>query len=170
MKVTFVYPGVSLTGFGSYNDLLTPKVGDPPYGSSYIENSYGIELLGGALRDIGIESDLIDLRQEESFKSVEDKIKNSDSDFIAISILTPDFDTANRVASISKKYGKIVVAGGIHTFVCQEDFLSSKNWDFIFVGESEFSFQSFFVEKKYLQKKNGLKGNWEKLIPKQGCI
>jgi radical SAM superfamily enzyme YgiQ (UPF0313 family) len=64
------------------------------------------------------------------------------ADIYGLSITTPQLDCARELAAHIKAHDRdsIVVAGGPHTLVGKEDFLSDPNFDSVVVEEGEFSF------------------------------
>ncbi len=129
MKIAFVYPGISTSGYNSYNSQL----GDEGGGSLPI---YGISLLAGVVKTHGHEVELIDMRQLHSEQELISRLRATTAEVISVSVQTPSFNVACRVAELAKGLGKVTVAGGIHASIAPEDF-SQPYWDHVVMGDGE---------------------------------
>ncbi|MFQ5560730.1 MAG: cobalamin-dependent protein, partial [Nitrospinota bacterium] len=127
MKTLFVYPGIATIGFNSYEsgDFSAKAV---PLGIGY---------LAATLEGCGFETDILDLRYEKNFSTVEEALASSDAEIVALSVQTPSFGFAAEVAKIAKKYNKTVIAGGIHATINPDDFFSTGFFDYLITGEGE---------------------------------
>ncbi len=128
MKVLFIYPGIAYVGYNSY---------DRSRGSSDADPIYCFSILGAVIERDGHEVELLDLRQLESEQDLEARLAASDADVVGLTVQTPSFGIATRVAAIAKRLGKITIAGGIHATVAPGDFLEHDCWDYIVCGEAE---------------------------------
>jgi anaerobic magnesium-protoporphyrin IX monomethyl ester cyclase len=125
MKIVFVYPGITSFGFGMFN----------------IEDGdslpiYGISLLAGIVKEKGIDVELIDLRQLNSWNDVRQRLSQTDAEFVGITVQTPSFNIACRVAEMAKEFGKTTIAGGIHALVAPDEF-NLPCWDHVVCGDGE---------------------------------
>ncbi len=127
MKVAFVYPGIVCTGYNSYTTLLGEGESLP---------IYGISLLAGIVKARGHEVELLDLRQLASEDDLIARLRASSCDVVAVTVQTPSFNIACRVAEIAKRFGKVTLAGGIHATVAPEDF-DRPCWDHVVKGDGE---------------------------------
>ena len=130
MKVTLVYPGISMTGFsGSRRE----KMGYLQHGLCYISS---------ALKNKGHDVSLIDLRQLFGWHELATVIKKINPQIVGITMMSMDFDTALESARIIKEANtsiKIAV-GGIHPSLMETELLDNANIDCIFKGEAEVTF------------------------------
>lgn len=131
MKVTFVYPGITVIGFnslgGACHDTISINLG-LGYLSSYLkENSDHT-------------TDLIDLRGLLSWDDFQAELKKRNPDVVGIYCNTVNFENSLRVAELAKSLGKFVVMGGPHATLDPESLLSSGFIDSVIVGEGEISF------------------------------
>lgn len=132
MKILFVYPGISWTGFNGYYKK-------PNYFGSWVI-PVGICYLARLAIEEGYEVDLLDLRFVADFGDVENKIVQSGCHIVALSFQTPDAYIAYDVAKIAKRHGKITLAGGIHPSVMPDDVLNTGLFDHVFIGEGCITF------------------------------
>lgn len=130
-KIVFIYPGIAYIGYDSYARSLKMSDSDPIYAFS---------ILASIAQERGFEVSLIDLRQLKSDDELFQALRRSDSDIVAISVQTPSFDIACKVAAIAKGLGKTTIGGGIHATVAPEDFEANNEWDHVLLGEAEVSF------------------------------
>jgi radical SAM superfamily enzyme YgiQ (UPF0313 family) len=127
MKIAFVYPGIVCTGYNSYDEYLGEAESLP---------IYGISLLAGVVKAAGHEVELLDLRQLKSEQELIDRLRATTAEVISVSIQTPSFNIACRVAELAKQFDKITIAGGIHATVAPEDF-TQPYWDHVVLGDGE---------------------------------
>lgn len=130
-KVLFVYPGIAYIGYDCYDRSLSGSDSDPIYAFS---------LLASIVLSQGFEVSLLDLRQMSSEEDLYLKLSRCDADIVAISVQTPSYDIATRVACLAKGLGKTTIGGGIHATVAPEDFADNPVWDHVITGEAEISF------------------------------
>jgi anaerobic magnesium-protoporphyrin IX monomethyl ester cyclase len=130
-RVLFVYPGIAYIGYDSFERSLGGSDSDP---------IYGFTLLAGVIAEKGYTYEFVDLRQLKNEDELVQKLKQSDAPFAAITVQTPSFDIACRVASLAKSTGKITIAGGVHATVAPEDFEDNPAWDYVVLGEGEVAF------------------------------
>lgn len=130
-KILFVYPGIASIGYDSYDKSLNMSDSDPIYAFS---------LLASIAQERGFEVSLIDMRQLKNDDELFRRLRSDDSAIVAITVQTPSFDIASRVASIAKGLGKITIGGGIHATVAPEDFETNSAWDYVILGEAELAF------------------------------
>jgi radical SAM superfamily enzyme YgiQ (UPF0313 family) len=135
MKILLIYPGISCIGYRSYDAALAG-------GSSDADSIYGLSLLAGVLREHGHTFELIDLRQLSGEEELVRCIAASDARVAGITVQTPSFDIACRVAALAQASGKITVGGGIHATVAPEDFERLPCWDHVVSGEGEIALPS----------------------------
>lgn len=136
-KVLFIYPGIAHIGYNSYDSAIDLSDSDPIYAFS---------LLSGIILEKGWEVELIDLRQMKNEAEAFQRLEKSDARIVAISIQTPSFDIACRIACLAKGLNKIVIGGGIHATVAPEDFELLPYWDHVITGEAERAFPSLLEQ------------------------
>ncbi len=129
--VTFVYPGICCNGYNSFSN-------EAPLEDTESWPIYGLALLAGCIKQAGGEMELLDLRQLESEQVLIDRLMASTSQIVAITVQTPSFNIACRVAELAKGFGKTTVAGGIHASVAPDDF-DLPCWDHVISGDGEIS-------------------------------
>ncbi|MBU4258231.1 MAG: B12-binding domain-containing radical SAM protein [Proteobacteria bacterium] len=132
MKITLVYPGISIIGFDSLgrgaHDTISVNLG-MGYISSYLkENSKGHTV------------DLIDLRDLETWEHFEIELKARDPDVVGIHFNTINFEYGLNCARKAKKLNRIVIAGGPHATLAPDDLIRTGLIDTVIVGEGEVSF------------------------------
>lgn len=129
--------------------LINPKTTKPSeFQSEFLrEPNLGILYIAAMLDRHGLDVDIFDLEQyfELNEKSIRDVIieKIRDKKVIGITSLTNTSDLALKIVNIIKEYSreKLVVLGGPHvSFYYKEILQSTKNVDYICVGEGEESF------------------------------
>ena len=131
MKITFVYPGITLIGFNSLgghcHDSISVNLG-MAYMSSFIKKNSNHSV------------DLIDLRELKSWDCYEKEIIKRNPDIVGIHCNTVNYDNALRSARIAKKMGKIVIMGGPHATFDPSSLIDTGLVDSVIVGEGEVSF------------------------------
>lgn len=77
-----------------------------------------------------------------AWKDIEMKIAQQSPDLVAISVLTPAYSSALKVAKIAKKIDENipVVFGGVHPTVLPEESIKNGNVDLVVRGEGEYTF------------------------------
>jgi len=131
MKVTFIYPSLSGCGFSASSDglLLRPI-------------HQGLCYLSSCIKKAGHETELIELKLLKGWDDFEDRVKRSDIQIAAITIMSPDYPDVVRCVDIIKRINpktKIVV-GGIHPTVMTKEVEANDKIDYIVRGEGESSF------------------------------
>lgn len=130
MKISFIYPGISWSGFGTFGKSGCGEC-------NFIH--HGIACLAAYLTKNGIEVGYIDFRKLEGWKQFREVVKEDTAEIFGISSTTVDFDYAIRAARIIKKIkpkAKVVI-GGVHPTVNPKDALEIKEFDWVVVGEGE---------------------------------
>ena len=86
--------------------------------------------------------ELVNLRTLKSWQHFKDVVKDKIFDVVALSMMSCDFNAANRAINIIKEVNKdtIVVVGGVHPTVATDEVAANKKIDYIVVGEGEISF------------------------------
>ncbi|MFX1497771.1 MAG: B12-binding domain-containing radical SAM protein [Promethearchaeota archaeon] len=153
--------------------LINPKTTKPSEIQSefFREPNLGILYIAAMLDKYGIDVDILDLEHysELSEISLRDIIIENIRDKIIIGItsLTNTFDLALKIVNIVKEYSKekFIVLGGPHvSFYYKEILQSTKNVDYICVGEGE---ESFLQLSRVLMDYNDIKPqNYEDKIEK----
>lgn len=130
MRIAFVYPGIMPRGYSSYTYNIDDDESFP---------ILAISLLAGVAVSQGHEVELLDLRQLLTEEHLENRLRSGRAQVIAVTVQTPSFNVASRVAELAKHFGKITVAGGIHATVAPQDFHPAL-WDHVVCGEGEIAF------------------------------
>ena len=130
MKIAFVYPGIAHIGYGSWAAAIAA-------GTSDAECVYGLSLLAAVVAERGHAFELLDMRQLRCEEELKERLRRSDAQVVGISVQTPSFDIACRVAEIAKSLGKTTIGGGIHATVAPEEFEPLACWDHVVSGEGE---------------------------------
>jgi hypothetical protein len=86
-------------------------------------------------------------------ENIEEIDYNTDADVIALSIFTPQAGFAYDICSRFRSRGKLVVVGGVHPTVCQEE--ASRHADIVCVGEGEKAWVQILEDIE--------KGTWRKV-------
>ncbi|MFA5272513.1 MAG: cobalamin-dependent protein, partial [Candidatus Omnitrophota bacterium] len=130
MKITFVYPGITIIGFnslgGNGHDTLSVNLG-MGYMSSYIKQNSRHSV------------DLIDLRDISGWQEYRHQITERNPDIVGIYCNTVNYDNAIKCAQIAKEKNKIVVAGGPHATLTPDSLISTGFVDYVITGEGEIS-------------------------------
>lgn len=131
MKVTFVYPGITVIGFnslgGSCHDTISINLG-LGYISSYLKANSSHT------------ADLIDLRDVRDWDDYICELAKRNPDVVAIYCNTVNFENSLKAAALARNLGKQVVMGGPHATLDPESLLQSGFIDSVIVGEGEISF------------------------------
>ncbi|PIQ94361.1 MAG: hypothetical protein COS27_08425 [Nitrospirae bacterium CG02_land_8_20_14_3_00_41_53] len=131
MKVTLVYPGITICGFNSYGRDMD---------SSWI--SHGLCSISASAKKAGFDVKLIDLRTLKNWEEFENRIKSEKPDIVGITMMSVDYNPAMKCFEIIKKInpGIVTVVGGPHPSICPNEVKDSKNIDHVITGEGEISF------------------------------
>jgi len=120
MKVTFVYPDLSLASRGKFY--------------------HGVAFLSAVLREAGHQTSLIHISKplvDEEFIST---VSSESPDLIAFSTTTNMFRTARRYARLVKKNFQLpIICGGIHPTIVPEEVINCPEIDMVCLGEGEFA-------------------------------
>jgi len=130
MKITLIYPGISMTGFSKG---ARQKMGYMQHGLCHISS---------ALKEKGHTVSLIDLRQLFGWHELKPLIKRLNPQVVGITMMSADFNAALQSARIVKETnnGIKVIAGGIHPTLMETELKNNDNIDSIFKGEAETTF------------------------------
>ncbi|MGE5894634.1 MAG: B12-binding domain-containing radical SAM protein [bacterium] len=97
--------------------------------------------LAGATKSAGYETEIYDaMTKQVGYPEIEEKLRDSDPDFVAVSTITCTEPDAIRVIELAKKIKPSVktILGGVHaSFMYEEMFSKSPALDFIIRGEGE---------------------------------
>lgn len=129
MKICLIYPGVGVGGFKSVR----------PGEANWIH--HGVGSIGASLKEVGHEVTLIDLRNEESWISMLDKIGVYDPEIVGVSVSYMDLKPATKALELIKQnYPEIItVVGGLCPTLFPDKFLTNDNVDHIITHEGEIS-------------------------------
>lgn len=138
MKTLFVYPAISLTGFGQKN---TSGSGEAQW------INHGVGFLVTCARNAGFDVSFIDLRDLNNWQEFEDQVKNINPDVLALSVsyldLKPSLTVMEKVRTINPKVK--VVVGGILPSNSPDIVILNKDIDYIVLGEGEITFVDLLV-------------------------
>jgi len=132
-KITLIYPGIGLCGFGQVKINTSGEV-------HWIH--HGIASIGASAKKAGYNVNLIDMRTLDSWEDFEKLIAGEKSDIVGISISSMDSKVAMEAIDIIKELNpqtKIVV-GGINVTVFPEKYSENIKIDYIVTGEGEITF------------------------------
>lgn len=128
MKITFIYPGITESGFSNRR------------GNEGSWMNHGLCSLSATLKKSGHTVSLIDLRTLTGWEHFESSVKDHAADVYGISVMSVDMAAASRCASIIKKVSRApVVFGGPHPSIAPEETLRDSNVDYVVCGEGEIS-------------------------------
>jgi len=130
LKVLFVYPGVTVWGYGAFY-----RFGHDCMDAWWIP--MGMCHVAASIVDAGHEVDLLDLRFVPDRDAMVRGISESDAEVVALGFQTPDRDVAFDVARVARDCGKIVVGGGHHPTIVPEDLARSGLFNYVVTGEGE---------------------------------
>ena len=99
MKVLFVYPGIAVIGYDSYQTALKNKKSDA-------ECIYGLSLLAAIIGERGHNFELLDLRQMANEEEARERIQRSDATVMAITVQTPSLSCAQPPSPIPSRWQK----------------------------------------------------------------
>lgn len=129
MKITLIFPAIGVIGFGN----------EAYYSGEVSWIHHGLASIGASLKASGYDVNLIDLRRLSGWEQFDEKLKESNPDYIGISVsamdLKPAMETVDRAKKLFPK-AKVVV-GGIQPTMFPEKFIDNDNIDFIVNGEGE---------------------------------
>lgn len=130
MKITLIYPGISMAGFGCFAVNESPEC-------NFMH--HGIASLEAYLRKFGHNVTYLDLRQLKGWDDFKDKISEMDSVIYGISSTTVDFEYTIKCAELIKSVNEkaVVVVGGVHPTVCTDDAERVSFFDYIVTSEGE---------------------------------
>lgn len=128
MKIMFIWPGIKLPGFASF------QVGK---GSEASYVNHGLGMISAVLKREGHTCFSNDLRSFQGWQHFEDTVKTQDFDVALIGFHSVDKDSALQACQIIKKCfpDKPIIAGGAHVTIAREKELP--NIDCIVWGEGE---------------------------------
>ena len=125
MNILLIYPGL-VEGFDSYRR-----------GSNWF--NHGIGIISAVLKQEGHTVEYLDCRRLKGWEEVESRIAASNFDLAMISVVTVDFEPAQRLAQIVKTKSPHlkVMVGGPHPTLMTEQTAAVRDFDFIFTHEAE---------------------------------
>ena len=129
MKIAFIYPAVSESGFNIDNrDIIFNNIHP------------GLCLLSAVCKEKGFNDiSLIDLRALSDWDNFRSKLREIRPDVAGVTTMSPDFKYARRAIEIIKETDPRIttIIGGIHPTIKTEDVINDKNIDYIVKGEGE---------------------------------
>lgn len=128
MRIQFLWPGLTLAGFGSFG---------VSGGSDANYINHGLAMLSAVLKKDGHDCYSNDLRSFQNWDHFEKIVRRQKFDLTLIGFHSVDKDPALKACQIIKKYfpGKPIIVGGPHVTIAQETELP--NIDCIVWGEGE---------------------------------
>ncbi|MBU4258223.1 MAG: B12-binding domain-containing radical SAM protein [Proteobacteria bacterium] len=131
MKVTLVYPGITICGSNSYGKGMD---------SSWI--SHGLCSISAYAKNKGYDINLIDLRQLRGWHHFRWMVNKEKPDIIGLSMMSVDYNPVMKCVEIIKEVNdKItVVVGGPHPTLMTDEVTQNEKIDYIILGEGEISF------------------------------
>jgi len=136
MKVTLIYPGITECGFNSLK------------GNEGSWMNHGLAIISAAVKAIGYEVNLIDLRRLTGWQHYRQVIADRAGEVVGITMMSVDYDAAVTAAKIIKKIKPEtkVFVGGPHASICPEELEPLQCIDSIVRGEGEISFPQMLMD------------------------
>lgn len=134
MKVTLIYPGIGIRGFGKTK--LFPHYGE----LQWIQ--HGVAFIAAYAKREGYEVDLIDMRTLNSWEHFENIITLKSSDVIGIYVSYLDYKSVLKAFEVIKTINPktVTVAGGIFATIFPQELLKNDNINYVITGEGEITF------------------------------
>lgn len=126
-RILFVYPALSVGGFGA---MFNQSIPDGCY------SSHGLMSLSACLKAAGHETQLIDLRELSGWEEYTSRIAASSYDLALVSYLTPDAAHGERAIAELKRIhaARPVAVGGLHVTLTRD---AGTLADFVVWGQGE---------------------------------
>ncbi len=121
----------------------------------------GIARLAAVLRKKGVSVDILDCTFESGYEVVLEKLKEVNPKIVGLSILTPYYPNALKIAGMVKEFNKdiTVLAGGAHPTCLPERTLAEKDIDIVVIQEAEVTIGELYdtlMNKGDLSKVDGI--------------
>jgi radical SAM superfamily enzyme YgiQ (UPF0313 family) len=113
-----------------------------------IPYSFGLSSIAASAQAEGHEVEIISFDTEGEYPKILEKIESFDPQVIGFSAVTSQFGPVSDLAGLIRAHGgdQIIVCGGIHTTLNPGDLIDVPQFDGVFVGESERSFNEFLTK------------------------
>ncbi|MCX8044322.1 MAG: B12-binding domain-containing radical SAM protein [Desulfobacterota bacterium] len=110
--------------------------------------NYGVAILSGILKQDGHTTSLLNINEQLGYPfdlgRIMDDIAKCKPDVIAFSLVTPQFQYAEKIASeIRKHYTIPIICGGIHATVATDEVMATGLFDVVFVGEADYAIREY---------------------------
>ncbi|MCX5785057.1 MAG: radical SAM protein [Elusimicrobia bacterium] len=132
MRATLIFPGIVLSGWGSF--------GQGGISENFVP--YGLAYISAYAKKEGHDIDLLDFRKLSGWDNFESEVKKRSPGVFGISVMSIDFPSAVEAASRIKAVdsSSIVIIGGVHPTVALEEVRELRQIDHIITREGEISF------------------------------
>ena len=117
----------------------------PPQETNEVQPPLGLGYLASAVKDDAEVTIIDSIKHSYSIKDVLNQVKNKNYDIIGLQCYTIDFNTVKTLVKYLKKLNpnSTIVLGGPHPTLTPIDTLENIQADYVFLGDSEASFQKF---------------------------
>lgn len=106
--------------------------------------SFAVSCLSAVVKQKGHTTSLLLVTNELELKNLQEKIASENPDLVAITTVTSQWFTVQKIAEAIKKTMKIpIILGGIHPTLCPDQVISSPWIDAICIGEGEYPLIEF---------------------------
>lgn len=104
--------------------------------------NYGLAYISALLKRHGHETRLLNVNEKLGFPLDLERIRREteefDPDLVGFSVVSPQYETARRIARSMKNYCSApLLCGGMHPTMAPEQTLEDECWDYVCVGEGE---------------------------------
>ncbi|MFH1422196.1 MAG: radical SAM protein [Planctomycetota bacterium] len=143
-----------------------------PNAGGQVGFSYGIASLSAVLKQAGHRVSVLNINEKMSPVPEDSEIINDifrfKPDLIGFSIVTLQFPYALRLAkAIKEKKSRVpVIAGGVHATMVPEEILKTKAFDYVCVGEGEFSLLALIDAMERGEDTGKISGIWKRINDK----
>ena len=139
MKVTLIFPGITMEGFSK-----------PPVRLKTGWIHHGLGYISAVLKEKGHEVTLVDLRQLFGWEELPAVLRRLKPDIVGITVMSLDFDASVKSAGIVKATdpGIKVIVGGIHPTIMEHELLDNPDIDYVFKGEAEITLPAILEDIK----------------------
>jgi anaerobic magnesium-protoporphyrin IX monomethyl ester cyclase len=131
MKTTLIYAGITGKGFDSIGQGMD---------SGWI--SHGLAILSAAVKEQGLEVDLIDLRALKGWGHFREELVKRKPDVCGLTMMSVDFNPVMQCVDVIKEVNPsiVTVVGGPHPTLVTDEVLADEKIDYVITHEGEIVF------------------------------
>jgi anaerobic magnesium-protoporphyrin IX monomethyl ester cyclase len=135
MKITLIFPGITFTGWNSFGK-------SKDFEANFVH--HGLASISSYLKFHGHDVNLIDLRKLNGWEHFKQVINDDKAEIFGISSMSCDYENSKTAARIIKRVKpySVVVIGGVHSTMCTKEVSMDTCFDYIIIGEGEYSFNN----------------------------